>query len=378
MKHLRLTAALASAILLSCLTATAQENDVKVVDEVVAVVNDGVITLSGIKRELKGLIDQKVQEGMKREDAEKLFADKQGELIAGLINEELIMQKGKELGVEKDVEASLNSRFLQIMKQQGFKTLESLFEAMRKEGVSPDEIREIWRKQATREEVIRREVQIKLYWDPTPTRLKEYFEANKAKFTKPETVTLSEIFLNFAGQNPDTVKAKAKQLVTQLRGGADFVKTAMENSESPDVAQSKGSLGTVAVPDLEKQYPAYATAIKGLKAGDIAEPFSDDIGIHIIRVDQRTAASSESTFDEDAVRRAIMEASYPDALKKYMTKLREDAYIKISETYRPIVSPLLFADDRAEKTVKNEKTDQTSKESSADKSPKKPKSQKKN
>jgi hypothetical protein len=42
----------------------------------------------------------------------------------------------------------------------------------------------------------------------------------------------------------------------------------------------------------------------------------------------------------------MLEIAYPDALKKYMSKLRTDAYIKISETYRPVVSPLLFADER--------------------------------
>lgn len=353
MKYLRPATFLAIAFFIISISAVAQENDLKVIDEVVAVVNNDVITLSGVKREMKALVDSKVQEGMKREDAQKLIDEKQGELIANLINEALLVQKAKEMGIDKDIDASLNTRFVQIMKQQNFKTLDALYEAMRKEGVDPGDIREVWRKQVTRDEVLRREIQAKVYWEASNTKVKEFYEANKAKFTKPETVTLSEIFLNFAGQNPETVRTKAKQLVVQLRGGADFSKLVAENSEARDLAQSKGSLGTLAVKDLEQQCAPCATAIKGLKAGGIAEPVEDEIGIHIVRVDQRSAASSDSQFDEDAVRRAILEQKFPDALKKYMAKLREDSYIKISDTYRPIVSPLLFADERSTKSIKN-------------------------
>lgn len=377
MRYIQPAIMLTAALFLSSFAVRAQENETKVVDEVIAVVNDGVITLSGVKREMKGAVDSKVQEGMKREDAQKQVDEKQGELIANLINEELLLQKAKELGIEKDVEADLNARFVQIMKQQNLKTLDALYEAMRKEGIDPDDIRDIWRRQATKDEVIRRDVQGQTYWKPTGAEVKAYFEKNKAKFIKPETVTLSEIFLNFAGQTQDSVRAKAKDLVTKLRGGEDFVKTALAISESQDVAKTKGVLGTVPVADLEKQFPQYAKAIKGLKTGGVADPVEDEVGIHILHVDERTAQASDASFDEDAVRRAMLEENYPSALKAYMTKLRQDAYIKISETYRPIVSPLLFADERSDASADKAGTqEQSSTQSTANKNSKKPKNQK--
>src|SRR4051794_9708114 len=81
-------------------TAFAQETQTRVVDEVVAQVNDGVITLSRIKREKKNLIDSFVQDGKTREEAQKMVDEKQGELIANLINEELLVQKAKESGLD--------------------------------------------------------------------------------------------------------------------------------------------------------------------------------------------------------------------------------------------------------------------------------------
>ena len=52
------------------ISAFGQETQTKVVDEVVAQVNDGVITLSRIKREMKEIVEGEVQAGKKREDAQ--------------------------------------------------------------------------------------------------------------------------------------------------------------------------------------------------------------------------------------------------------------------------------------------------------------------
>src|SRR5439155_17683097 len=142
----------------------AQETQTRVVDEVVAVVNDGVITLSRIRREKKSIVDGLIQEGKKREEAEKIVNDKEGELVANLINEELLIQKAKEMGLESEIEASVNSRFVELMKQNQMKTLEALYTEMTRNGVDPQELRDNWRKQATRDKVISREVQSKLYW----------------------------------------------------------------------------------------------------------------------------------------------------------------------------------------------------------------------
>jgi hypothetical protein len=322
----------------------AQESEVRVVDEVIAQVNDSVITLSRVKREMKAAIDSYVQEGKMREEAQKLVEGKQGELIASLINEELLIQKAKEAGLESEIEANLNQRFLEIMKQQNLKTLDALYQEMEKGGFNPQEIRETWRKQATRDLVLQRQVSSKIYWSLSSKEMKDYFEKNKDKFSKPETVTLSEIFLGFAGRDKAAVREKAKQIVAQLKAGADFQKLLMENSDRPNVAETKGKVGTFDVKDLDEKF---VTAVKNVKAGGFSEPIEiDELGVEILRVDERTQASSESFFDENKIRMAMTMERAPAEQKKFLTGLRQDSYIKISETYRPIVSPILFADER--------------------------------
>ncbi len=355
MKHIYSILFLLSIVALAGVSVSAQETQERVVDEVVAQVNEGVITLSKIKREAKAIVDNAVKEGKPRDEAQKMVDEKQGEMIANLINEELLIQKAKELNLDSQIDGTINERFVQIMKQNNMKSIDALYAEMEKSGVDPVEIREMWRKQATRDLVLQREVQSKEYWRPSGKELREYYEKNKSKFTKPETISMSEIFLSFAGRDEKTVREKAKQLVAQLRGGADFVKAVTENSDRPDAATTKGKVDTIVVKDLDEKF---AMAVKDVKAGGYSEPIEiDQIGINILRVDERTQASSESFFDENAVRMAILAERAPTATKEFMTTLRKDSYIKIGETYRPIVSPILFAEERKEKTgVKTEET----------------------
>src|SRR5687767_15903090 len=116
------------------------------------------------------------------------------------------------------------------------------------------------------------------------------------KFRKPETVTISEIFLSSAGKNEAEVKARALELVRQLRAGADFGGLAATNSEREMNGvrigpQNKGKVGTFEVPNLREDI---ASAIKSVAVGGVSEPLRSNDGYQILRVDERTAASSSA------------------------------------------------------------------------------------
>ena len=346
MRHFRLFFVALVLALVSIVPATAQETQTRVIDEVVAQVNDGVITLSRVRRETKDIVDTWVKEGKTREQAQKMADEKQGELIASLINEELLIQKAKESGLESDIEANINGRMKQIMDEYKLKTVDELYREMEKAGVNPDELKATWRKQATRDRVIQREVQYKVYWSFNGKELKDYFEKNRAKFTKPETVSISEIFLGFAGRDEAQVRVRAKALVAELKAGGDFAKLAKENDPGM-VTQGTGKAEKLVVRDL---VDVLSKPIAGLKVGEYTAPFDiEQLGVSILRIDEREQASAESFFDEMAVRQAMAAEKVPDEQRKFMSKLRENSYIKISDTYRPIVSPILFADERKAK-----------------------------
>lgn len=330
----------------------AQESELKVIDEVVAQVNDEVITLSRIKREVETAIQGLIEQGKTREAATTDVKGREGELIADLINQALLLQKGKDLGVEADADAQVNQRFLEFMKQQNLKTLDALYKEMEKQGFDPQDVRENWKRGFMRDIVMQREVESKTYWGWSPKEVRAYFEKNKTRFLKPEKVTLSEIFLSFAGRDESAVREKAKQILEKLREGADFGLMAVANSDRPEGKDSKGDLGVVTMTQLREVNEAFVGPLTATKVGGFTDAIETSEGIEIFKVSAREEASKEAVFEEGEVRRAMTIEVIAEKRKEFMVSLRSDAYIKISESYRPIVSPVLFADERKAESKK--------------------------
>jgi hypothetical protein len=321
----------------------AQEGELQVVDEVIAQVNDDVITLSMLKRETKERIDALKQSGMTEQQATDEVSKHQFELIATLVNEQLLLQKGKELDLATEVEAEVNRRMLDVAKEQGITSIVKLDQAMRESGLDPAGIRQTMRSEMMKQAVFQQEVDRKVYLGLSVDEVKKYYDANKEKFRKPESVTLSEIFLVLTGKNEADVKARALDLVNQLRAGADFAKLAAANSEREKngvrtAPQDKGVVGTFEVPYLREDI---AAAIKGVKVGEIAEAIKGPDGYQILRVDNRTPAGTTPTFNDNQVREAMTIERQPKERENYLQNLRNEAFIKISESYQAGVGPLL-------------------------------------
>jgi len=325
----------ATAMLLP-LIANAQEGEPVVIDEVIAQVNDGVVTLSQLKREMKERVETLKQNGMTDQQAQAEVEKHKAELIATLINEELLLQKGKELDLSDKVEAQVNKRMLEVAQENKIPSIEKLEEEMRKSGVDPVATRQTMRTEMMKQAVLENEVDSKLFYGLSNEELHAYFDTHKDQFLKPETVDLSEIFLTLAGKNEADVKARATQLVSQIRGGADFTTLAAAYSERSQ--QNKGKVGLFEVPNLR---PDIAAAIKNIPQGGVSDPLRTDEGYQILRVDARTAGANTPTFNEQNVRQAITMERLPKEREDYMQQLRNDAYVSIATSYRDAVQPLL-------------------------------------
>ncbi|HJY28146.1 MAG TPA: peptidyl-prolyl cis-trans isomerase [Pyrinomonadaceae bacterium] len=352
-------------IVFSAMSAFAQEGEMQVVDEVIAQVNDEVITLSMLKRETQERINALKQNGKTEQQAMDEVAKRQPELIATLINEMLLLQKGKELDLANDIEAEVNRRMLQIANDQGITSMEKLYEAMRQNNLNPEDIRRTMRAEMMKQAVLQQEVDRKVYLGFSPDEVKKYFDAHPDKFRKPETVKLSEIYLSSAGKDDAAVRARALELVTQLRAGADFKSIAAANSEREKNGERTapkdfGEVGEFDVPSLREDLLA---SLKDLKAGGVSEPIKLQDGYQIIRVDQRTPAGTTPTFNDNRVREAMLIERQPKERETYLQTLRNEAFIKVTETYRAGVDPLLKiaapvaakSDDKNDKKKNNNK-----------------------
>ncbi len=345
MRFIRSAIFIIAVVIFPTLSMFAQENEPQVVDEVVAQVNDGVITLSQVNREIKNAIESLVeQKKMTPEAAKAEIESKRGEIIANLINEELIMQKGKESNIDSEVEAEVNRQLIAMMKDNNLKTLEALYTEMRKVNVNPDDVRESFRRRYTRDMVMSNEVDRKVYAGWAPSEIKAYYEKNKEKLIKPESYSLSEIFLNFAGRDKDALKAKAFDIVSKARNGADFGQLAVENSDRPEAKNDKGKISkSITIEEIKGENASLAASIQATKVGGITDPIISEEGIEIFKVDDKKAPSNE--FDESMVRNVMTVEKIPDERRKFLADLRKEGFVKVSKEYEDLVKPFFSKDE---------------------------------
>lgn len=324
-------------------SAFAQEGETQVVDEVVAQVNDDVITLSMLKKETQERIEALKQNGMTEQQARDEVNKHQAELIATLINEKLLLQKGKELDLANDIEAEVNRRMLQIAQEQGINSIEKLYQAMRESKLDPDEVRRTMRTEMMKQAVFQQEVDRKIYLGFSTDEVKKYYDAHQDKFRKPESIKLSEIYLSTNGKDEAAVKARIMELVTQIRAGADFAALAAANSErekngTRTAPQDKGYVGEFDVPSLREDLVG---ALKDVKVGGVTEPIRTPEGYQILRVDARTPGGDAPTFNDNRVREAMLGERQQKEREDYLQNLRNEAFIKVTDSYRASVEPLL-------------------------------------
>ena len=324
-------------------SAFAQEGETQVVDEVVAQVNDDVITLSMLKKETQERIEALKQNGMTEQQARDEVNKHQAELIATLINEKLLLQKGKELDLANDIEAEVNRRMLQIAQEQGINSIEKLYQAMRESKLDPDEVRRTMRTEMMKQAVFQQEVDRRIYLGFSPDEVKKYYDSHQDKFRKPESIKLSEIYLSTNGKDEAAVKARIMELVTQARAGADFAALAAANSErekngTRTAPQDKGYVGEFDVPSLREDLIG---ALKNVKVGGVTDPIRTPEGYQILRVDARTPGGETPTFNDNRVREQMLGERQQKERESYLQTLRNEAFIKVTDSYRASVEPLL-------------------------------------
>jgi len=297
-----------------------------VVEDIVARVNDQVISRSDYERAEQDLDAQARQQQWTQQ---QLFEQKR-ELLRDLVDQQLLLSRGKDLGITGETETV--KRLDDMRKQNHLDSMEDLQKAAEAQGVSWEDFRASIRNRIITQEVIRDEVG--RHVNITPTEVQQYYDNHKQEFEQAEQVRLSEILIPTA--NPDdasqvaAAKTKADEVEAKLKAGGDFAALAKSASGGPTAADG-GDLGEFKRGQLAK---VLEDQTFGLKAGDYTEPVRTKQGYVILKVTEHTPGGVPPLKDvENQVEDAVGMAKMNPALRDYLTKLREDAYIDIAPGY---------------------------------------------
>jgi peptidyl-prolyl cis-trans isomerase SurA len=318
-----------------------------IVDEIVARVNTSIITRADYER-AKQTTQQELQQQFPS-DWQAKWPDRQKEILRELIDRQLLLEKGKELGITGDTEVV--KRLNQMRQDMHLPSMDALEEEAKKQGVSFEDFKEQIRAGVVEEQVIGREVGSKISGRITQEDVQDFYNKHQKEMEGSEEVSLSEILISIQTPKPagaDTkqagadqtqiedpaqvaaAEAKAKALLEQLRKGAKFEDLAKANSNGPTAADG-GRLGAFKRGELAKEFEDKTFP---LKSGEVTDVIRTKQGFIILKVNGHRAAGIPPLKDvEDNIRQAIYSQKLEPAARAYLTKLREEAYIDIKSGY---------------------------------------------
>src|SRR6266849_150907 len=300
-----------------------------VVEEIIARVNNQIITRSDYQREQQQLKEEAQQQDPAH--ADQIVSEGQKDVLRGLVDRELLLERGKDLGISADTE--LIKKLDEMRKQMKLESMDDLEKAATAQGISFEDFKQNMRTEIITQQVIQREVGVRI--NVSKDEEQRFYDQHKADMERPEAVKLSEILVSTEQAGDDAQKlsaaeAKANDLLKQMRAGASFEDIAKKESQGLSAAQG-GELGYFERGKLAKQLEDVTFAMKKDQVSDVIRTKQ---GFVILKVtDHTTAGIPPMSEIENRLQEAVYMQKLQPALREYLTKLREDAFIDVRPGY---------------------------------------------
>lgn len=293
----------------------------EIVEAIVAVVNDEVITLSQYKATHEELL-QSLRAQLQGEEFRKQYESLRKNILENMIMEALLLQEAKKQGI--DVNEQVKMAIQKIKEDYNLQTDEDLRRELAKQGMDLESFRKRMEENILKQNIIFSEVGRSLVVDDTD--VVNYYKQHPDEFTVPLEYTLSAIYLSTEGKSEEEALAKKKEIDEKIAAGEDFASLAGEYSEGPE-KESQGDLGSFKEGELAENL---RQAVEDLKEGETTSWIEISNGWYLLKMTERKESHLQ-TFEE--ARKTIEEKLYQEQqdkkYKEFMTKLRERSFVKI-------------------------------------------------
>jgi len=312
----------------------ASEGEGKVVEEIIARVNNDIITRSELEKAKSTAAEDAQQDCRGRCTAEQLqvaVEDRQKYALRDLIDQSLLAQRGKDMDI--NVEPELVKQLDQIRQQNKLKDMDELEKAVSSEpGMNWDDFKSNIRNRLLTQEVIRREVGSHI--NITHDEEMKYYQDNQKDFVRQEQVALSAIEIKTEGKKESEIpelKAKAQKLHDRVKDGEDFGELAKRFSDGA-TAQQGGYLGIYKRGELSKELE---DIVFKLNKNDMTDVIETKQGFLVLKVLEHYE-EGEQPFEkvENEIQEHLYSEKMDPALREYLKTLREQSYVVIKPGYQ--------------------------------------------
>lgn len=292
----------------------------RVIERVLAVVNDEVVLWSEVERVVEDMM--RAEPPPAGADARAYEEARRREVLDTLIAEKLLEQEMRKLQIEvSDAEID---RIVEGTKRQHGLDDQKLEQALAQQGLSLAEYREGLRKQLMKARIVQLKIksQVQVSDEEVKTRAAQSRALEAADFRVRARHIL---FLVPEGEDESAARSKADAALARVRAGEDFASLAVELSEGPSAPRG-GALGVFGRGEM---VPAFERAAFAAEPGSVVGPVRTPFGWHLIYVEERVAQGADEGALEERLRQQIYEAEVERAFQRYVDELREAAFIDI-------------------------------------------------
>lgn len=251
------------------------------------------------------------------------------QLLVNVIDEMLMIQRGRELGYRMG-DDQFKSVLESIKKDNKIENDEQFQAALKQENMTLADLRKNLERTMIVQRVQQNEVIGKIAVADEEAR--QYYDSHLSEFTKPQTITLREIFVNVptdgktvsVGLDEDA-KAKADGIRQRALAGESFEKLAADLSDAPSKANA-GLIGPLSLNDLS---PDVRKLIAAMKTGDITEVLRGNKGYQVLKLESMTTSDTLSfTEAREDISNRVFTDKRKQEFDKYLQRLRSEAIIE--------------------------------------------------
>jgi peptidyl-prolyl cis-trans isomerase SurA len=258
-------------------------SNANVIDAIRVVVNDEVIT----RNEVRDRVSQ-ITQRLRAQNAQlPPLADIERQVIEAMVVERAQLQMAKEMGVRVD-DRTLDAAIGRIAEGQKM-SVQDMRNQMEKEGLTFAQFREEIRSEIMLQRLREHEVDSKI--QVSDAEVDTYLAAEKAAAAEKVEMDIAQILVGIpANATPEQVaarRARADEVLRQLRTGADFAKIAATYSDAPDALKG----GAIGWRDPDRLPPLISDQLRKLSPGQVTPVIKSNTGFHIVKlIDKRSLA----------------------------------------------------------------------------------------
>jgi peptidyl-prolyl cis-trans isomerase SurA len=312
----------------------------KTVDEIIAWVNSDIILKSEYELRKTAIRSDLAEpaprgRGLQGAQLEQALNDAQKLLLRDLIDETLLLQQAKEMGLNADLEVVKTME--QLRQERKLASLDDLEKAIVAQGFSVDEFKQNIKTRYLTSQVLQREVYGRVI--VTTDEMKKYYDANVKNYDRPAGVRVREISVYTENRGPaeiESQKKKIEEALAAVKKGENFAEAASKYSES-QTAQEGGDLGFFVKGELAQPLEEVASKLNKGQVSDVLELKG---AFMILKVeDKHDGGILPFELAQKEIQDTLWQQGIQPKIREFLTKLRSDGFIKLADGYADLGQP---------------------------------------